>query len=107
MLPPRRRRLGARRKARRVGLFEAPLQRAGEIADVIGALGLRLVWHRLLRDEIEEANGLRRHAHLARAAVDQPLENEGRLGSPGAAIGVDGHGVGVDSRTRAYRASIA
>ena len=35
-------------------------------------------------------------AELARADLDQPLDHEGRLRPPGAAIGIDRHGVGVD-----------
>ena len=47
-------------------------------------------------DEVAFAQVGRIEPQLARADFDQPLDHEGRLRPPGAAIGIDRHGVGVD-----------
>ena len=53
-----------------------------------------MIRHRLGPDEIAPAQFLRRDPEPARGVVDQPLDRIGRLRPPGAAIGVDRHGVG-------------
>ena len=68
---------------------EAPI-----VAGVVGHDHRRLVRERF--DEILLPQIGRIDAELARADLDQPLDHEGRLGPPGAAIGIDRHGVGVD-----------
>ena len=40
---------------------------------------------------------IRRDADFARRGIDQPLDHIGRLRPPGAAIGIDRHGVGEDA----------
>ena len=58
---------------------------------------LRLVRHHLGRDEIALADLDRTETGIAAALVDQALDEISRLGPPGAAIGVDRDGVGVDA----------
>ena len=48
-------------------------------------------------DEVAPAQFCRIHAELVRGLVDQPLDQVVRLGLAGAAIGVDGRGVGEDA----------
>ena len=71
---------------------------AGELAGIVDLAGRRRVRHRLRLDEVALAQRVRRDAELARRGVDQPLDHIGRLGPPGAAIGIDRHRVGVGRR---------
>jgi len=93
--PPRV--IRATRETRIVRLLQAAAHRAFEIADVVIAIGMGVIGHLLGLDEIARAQFLGRDAKLARASVDQPLKHISSLGTSGPAIGVDGHGVGVDS----------
>ncbi len=78
-----------------VGLLSRPGQEAREIAHVVklsrgGGIG------KLIRfDEIDPPQFPRIDAQLSGRAVHQPLQHIDRLGPPGAAIGIDLHGVGV------------
>ena len=51
---------------------------------------------RELADEVALSEGRRIDAELARGDLDQPLDHEGRLWAPRAAIGIDRRGVGID-----------
>ncbi len=68
----------------------------GEVAGIVDLAGRGRVRHRARCDEIPAPDRIDRHAELARGRVDQPLEHVSRLGTPGAAIGIDRHGVGED-----------
>ena len=72
------------------------LQRVSEcrvvVAGVIAQRDRRLV--RKLLDEIAPANLDAVDPQLARGGIDQPLHDIGRLGTPGAAEGVHGRGMG-------------
>ena len=67
-----------------------------EVAGIVDLAGGGLVRHRPRGDEILAPDRIRRHAELAGCRIDQPLDHVGRLRPPGAAIGVDRHGVGED-----------
>ena len=88
------RRLGALGKFLPVGDFHGPLHMRGEVAGIVDLPGRRLVGHRARRDEILAPDRIRRHPELARRRIDQPLDHIGRLRAPGAAIGIDRHGMG-------------
>ena len=66
----------------------------GEVAGIVDLAGRGLVGHRLRRNEVLAPDRIRRHAEFSRGGIDQPLDHVGRLGTAGAAIGVDRHGVG-------------
>ena len=91
-----------------------PALEAGQIGDLLRALEVggesrrnrRSCRSRSCRaspwlDEILPPQRVGRDAELARGGVDQPLDHIGRLRPPGAAIGVDRHGVGERRRARA------
>ena len=98
-LPPQQAALGvggtAGREPLTVTLLSRPGQEAREIAHVVklsrgGGIG------KLIRlDKIDPPQFPRIDAQLTRGAVHQPLQHIDRLGPPGAAIGIDLHGVGV------------
>ena len=71
-------------------LFEA----AHRIAAVVFDHDRRLIGIGLLRNHVAAADLGLVDAEIVRGDVDQPFEHEGRLRPPGAAIGVDRHGVG-------------
>ena len=56
-----------------------------------------MIGHLRRLDEIARANFFGRDFKRARALVDQPLQDVGAFGPPGAAIGVDRHGMRVDA----------
>ncbi len=66
----------------------------GEIAGVVHLAGRGLVRHRLRRNEVLAADRIRRHAELARALIDETLDDIGRLRTAGAAIGIHRHRIG-------------
>ena len=81
------------------------VERRVVVADVVLQRDRRLVRER--RDEVAPADLGRVDLHLARRGLDQPLDDVGRLGAAGAAIGVHRRGVGehrghfaVDDRRR-------
>ena len=76
---------------------QRPFQAALRIAAVIFDHDRRLIGIRLLGDHVAAADLGLVDAHLARRDVDQPLQHEGRLGPPGAAIGIDRYRVGEDT----------
>ena len=80
-----------------VGLFDTPLQRGAEVADVIGALRLGVVRHRFRRHEVSQPDRLLGQAELARAPVDEALEDISRFRTACAAIGVDRDRVRIDA----------
>ena len=86
--------LGALGKFLPVGDFHRPLHVRGEVAGIVDLAGRGLVGHRARRDEILAPDRIRRHAEFSRGGIDQPLDHIGRLGTSGAAIGIDRHGVG-------------
>ena len=88
------RRLGALGKLLPVGDFHRALHMRGEVAGIVDLSGRGLVGHRLRRNEILAPDRIRRHAEFSRGRIDQPLDHISRLGAPGAAIGIDRHGVG-------------
>ena len=69
----------------------------GEIAGIVVLAGRRPVRHRARLDEIAPPQRIGRDPDFARGNVDQPLDDISRLGTAGAAIGVDRNGVGVDA----------
>jgi len=73
-------------------LFQAALR----IAAVIFDHDRRLIGIRLLGDHVAAADLGFVDAQIARGDVDQPLQHEGRLRPPGAAIGIDRYRVGED-----------
>ena len=77
-----------------VGKLHRLLERGVIVAGVIGHDHRRLV--REFVDEVlaPQFGGIL--PHLPRADLDQPLDHEGRFRTPGAAIGVDRHRIGVD-----------
>ena len=81
-------------KAVPVGKLQAFVHHMGEIAAVVGDAGLDLVRHRRGSDEIAppDLDGI--DADHARGAVEEPLDDVGRLRPSGAAIGMQRHGVG-------------
>ena len=101
-------RLGAPRgKPGYVGGGERVLHVAGEIAAVIDEPERRRVRHRGGLDEIAPAQFVGHDAEPARRVIDQPLQRIGRLRPPGAAIGVDRHGVRKDALEPTWIAGIA
>ena len=80
-----------------VGLFDTPLQRGAEVADVIGALRLGVVRHRFRRHEVSQPDRLLGQAEFARAPVDEALEDIGRFRTACATIGVDRDRVRIDA----------
>jgi hypothetical protein len=80
----------------KVGPFQRHLQRRLVVAAVILQRYRSLVGEGVGRDHVLAADLDAIHLHLARRLVDETLEQIGRLRPPGAAIGVDRHGVGVD-----------
>ena len=85
----------ARLEALPVGVLHRGVHDLLELAGVEGELGRRRVGDRLLGDQVDAADRVRRHVELARGRVDQALDQVGRLGTPGAAIGADRHRVGA------------
>jgi hypothetical protein len=75
-----------------VGALLCSPQVAAGLAGIVGLAGWRRVRHR--RDEIPPPQLVGRDADLARGKIHQALDHVGRLGPPGAAIGVDRYGVG-------------
>src|SRR6516162_3007653 len=69
---------------------------------VVGHADGVAVGHRFGTDEILAAKRDAVDAELIRRGVDEPLDRERHLRPPGAAIGVGGHGIGID-RHRAQR----
>ena len=93
-LPSRSELALALRKMRDIGELERLLERGVIIAGVVIHDHRRLV--RECPDEVLAPQLRRRRAELAGADLEQALDHERRLGTPGAAIGVDRHGVGID-----------
>ena len=77
-----------------VGELEAFVHDVDEIAAVVGDAGLRLVRHGGRRDEIAPPDLDRVDADDLRGAVEQLLDQIGRLRPAGAAIGRERRGVG-------------
>ena len=77
-----------------VGELEAFVHHTDEIAAVVGDAGLHLVRHGGRRNEIAPPDLDRIDADDARRAVEQLLDEIGRLRPPGAAIGRQRRGVG-------------
>ena len=88
------RRLGALGKFLPVGDFHRALHMRGEVAGIVDLSGRGLVGHRLRRNEVLAPDRVRRHAELACRRIDQPFDHISRLRPPGAAIGIDRHGIG-------------
>ena len=86
--------LGERRPFRR---GHAQVHHLFEFAGIEQEFCRRGVRHGRRRHEIDAADGVGAHAELARRGVDQPLEQIGGLGPPGAPIGADRHSVGADA----------
>ena len=85
-------------EARPIGELHGPFHVAAEIAGVVGAIAdRRLVGHLPGLDEVPPPDRFGLRPELARGTVDEALEEVGGLRPPGAAIGVDRHGVGVDA----------
>ena len=91
------RRRGARREAVVIGKLQRAGQVAVELAAIVVAVALGLVREVGRRDEIAPPDFDRAEAGLAAAGIDQPLDEIGGLGTPGAAVGIDRHRVGVDA----------
>ncbi len=85
----------ARLEARPVGLLHRGLHDLDELAGIEGELGRRRVGDRLLRNEIDLADAVRRHVHLARRRIDEPLDQVRGFRPAGAAIGAHRHRVGA------------
>ncbi len=83
-------------EARPVRCGQRLFQAAFRIAAVIFDHDRRLIGIRLLGNHVAAADLGLVDAEIARGDVDQPLQHEGRLRPPGAAIGIDRHGVGED-----------
>jgi hypothetical protein len=77
-----------------VGKLHRLLERGVIVAGVVGHDHRRLM--REVLDEVALAQFRGVDAHFTGAHLGQALDHEGRLRPPGAAIGVDRHGVGVD-----------
>ena len=89
---------GAGLEAVPVGRLDGAAHMGGEVAGIVGAVADRRgVGHRARRDEVAPADLGRRDPGLTRRPIDQALDQVGRLRPPGAAIGIDRHGVGVDA----------
>ncbi len=82
----------ARGEALHVGHLERLVEVRRVVADVVGEAHRRRVRKR--GDEVLPADGGRVHLHVARALLDQALDDVGGLRPAGAAIGIDRHGVG-------------
>ena len=63
--------------------------------EVVDLAGRRRVGQRLRLDQVLAAQRVGRHADFARGVIDRALDQIGRLGATGAAIGIDRHGVGI------------
>ena len=81
-------------EARLVGRLQRGLEQPHAIGGVIGVAARRGVGHLMSLEQVEAAQFDRRAAGLMGRDVDQPLEQEQRLGLAGAADGVDRNGVG-------------
>ena len=82
------------REALPVGLVHALAHDGLEIARVVGVAERRLPRNLAGLHEVAGADLVGRQPGLARDVVDEALQQIGRLGPPGAAIGVGRHGVG-------------
>ena len=89
----------AARRAGPVGLLHGEVHHLLELAGVNGELGGRDVRQRRGWNEIDAADRVRRHSHLARRRIDQPLDHVGGFRPAGAAIGADRNGVGAHTFT--------
>ena len=97
--PPRRR--AAAGEVLVVGELERGIERRLVVAGVVLQRDRRLIGEGVLRDEVLAAQLGRIAPGLARRRLDDGLEQIGRFRSPGAAVGVDRRGVGVDRIDRA------
>ena len=79
-----------------VGNHECLVQAAPRIAAVVFHHDRRLVRIGLLGNHVAAADFGPIDSHVACRDVDQAFEHEGRFRPPGAAIGIDRHGVGED-----------
>ena len=86
--------LGSLGKLFPVSHLHRPFHMRGEVAGIVHLAGRRRVRHRFGGNEILAADRIRRHAQFARAGIDQTLDDIGRLGTPGTAIGIDRHRMG-------------
>ena len=81
------------RKSGVIGNLEGAMQKAREIAAVVGRPDGRLVGHRLLRDQVAATDFGAVDAELACRFVHKPLEHVARLGTSGPAVRIRGHGI--------------
>jgi hypothetical protein len=96
----------ARRAAKPARRHGQPLSRIARTRRCRRRRDRRLVREAVGRDEVAPPDLDRIEARHPRRLVDQPLEDVDAFRPAGAAIGVDGLGVGEDGRTRMWMAGV-